>query len=498
MSAAVKLEFVSPFLPKDGALVILTDDKLAFGKTAAALDKKTDRLISRTISVANFKGKRSTSLDILLPQGVKLDLVVVMGLGKLSEMTEIDWLNLGGRIASHLSGKGVTEAFVLAEVPGAALKVARAIDLALGARLAGYRFEHYKTKTRNKDERELKRLTVLCEGAAQAKKRGDVIEAVAEGVDIARELVNLPPNDLGPIEFAGECKKLSRRGVKVSVLTEKEMSKLGMRALLGVGQGSTRPSRLVVMEWRNGAKNAKPIAFVGKGVVFNSGGISIKPADRMEEMKGDMAGAAAVVGLMHALATRKARANVIGVVGLVENMPDGNAQRPGDIVKSMSGQTVEIINTDAEGRLVLADALWYTQDKYKPQIMVDLATLTGAILVALGQGHAGLFSNNDKLAQRLFEAGKATGERLWQLPLNDEYDKIINSKFADMKNSGGRYAGSITAAQFLKRFVNDVPWAHLDIAGMGLGANVSDINKSWGPGFGVRLLNHFVAENYEG
>ena len=239
------------------------------------------------------------------------------------------------------------------------------------------------------------------------------------------------------------------------------------------------------------------MAIVGKGVCFDSGGISIKPAGSMEDIKGDMAGAACVVGLMHALAARKARANVVGVIGLVENMPDGAAQRPGDIVKSMSGQTIEIINTDAEGRLVLADALWYTKERFKPKFMIDLATLTGAILIALGQEYSGLFSNDDKLAKHLIEAGIETGERVWRLPLGPEYDKMIDSKFADMKNTGGRHAGSITAAQFLQRFVDKTPWAHLDIAGTGMGASASDINTSWGPGWGVRLLDRLVRDRYE-
>ncbi len=253
------------------------------------------------------------------------------------------------------------------------------------------------------------------------------------------------------------------------------------------------------MRW-NGAKSskAKPVAFVGKGVCFDTGGISIKPAQGMEDMKGDMAGAACVVGLMHALASRKAKVNVIGAIGLVENMPDGNAQRPGDIVTSLSGQTIEIINTDAEGRLVLADVLWYVQDRFKPTFMVDLATLTGAIIVALGQENAGLFSNDDTLAERLAAAGKATGEGVWRMPLGPAYDKIIDSKFADVKNSGGRHAGSITAAQFLKRFVNDTPWAHLDIAGTAMGSPNTEVNRSWGSGWGVRLLNRLVADYYEG
>jgi leucyl aminopeptidase len=275
------------------------------------------------------------------------------------------------------------------------------------------------------------------------------------------------------------------------------MTKLGMGALLGVGQGSARPSRTVIMRWNGGKKGEPPVAFVGKGVCFDTGGISIKSAGGMEEMKGDMGGAACVVGLMHALAARKAKVNAVGAIGLVENMPDGNAQRPGDIVTSMSGQTIEIINTDAEGRLVLADVLWYVTRKFKPKVMVDLATLTGAIMVALGTEHAGLFSNNDQLSERLTKVGIETGERVWRMPLAPEYDKLIDSQFADMKNTGGRYGGSITAAQLLQRFVDDTPWAHLDIAGTAMGAPKSDINQSWGSGFGVRLLDRLVAEYYE-
>jgi leucyl aminopeptidase len=281
------------------------------------------------------------------------------------------------------------------------------------------------------------------------------------------------------------------------VLDEKALSKLGMRALLAVGQGSARDSRVVVMRWNGGKDRAAPMAFVGKGVVFDSGGISIKPGGGMEDMKGDMAGAACVVGLMHALAARKAKVNAIGIIGLVENMPDGAAQRPGDIVTSMSGQTIEIINTDAEGRLVLADLLWHVQERYKPTFMIDLATLTGAIMVALGQEHAGLFSNNDELAQRLSAAGEATGEKVWRMPLGPAYDKLIDSKFADMKNTGGRHGGSITAAQFLQRFVNETPWAHLDIAGTAMGSPQNEINKSWASGWGVRLLDRLVQDHYE-
>jgi leucyl aminopeptidase len=320
---------------------------------------------------------------------------------------------------------------------------------------------------------------------------------------LARDLVNEPPNVLYPEEFARRAEALTKLGVEVEVLDARKLEKIGMRALLGVGQGSRKESRVVIMRW-NGAKpgskaaKAKPLAFVGKGVCFDTGGISIKPAAGMEDMKGDMAGAACVVGLMHALAGRKAKVNAIGAIGLVENMPDGNAQRPGDIVTSLSGQTIEIINTDAEGRLVLSDVLWYVQDRFKPAFMIDLATLTGAIIVALGNENAGLFSNDDALAEKLAVAGKATGETVWRLPLSAGYDKIIDSKFADVKNSGGRHGGSITAAQFLQRFVNSTPWVHLDIAGTGMGSPSTETNRSWGSGWGVRLLDRLVADHYEG
>jgi leucyl aminopeptidase len=285
--------------------------------------------------------------------------------------------------------------------------------------------------------------------------------------------------------------------VEVEVLEEAQLRELGMRSLLAVSQGSARPPRLVVMRWTGGGEADPTLAFVGKGVVFDTGGISIKPAANMEDMKGDMGGAAAVTGLMHALATRKARLNVVGVIGLVENMPSATATRPGDILRAMSGTTIEVVNTDAEGRLVLADALWYTQQRFKPAFMIDLATLTGAILVTLGHEHAGLFSNDDELAGKLLAAGFASGEKLWRLPMAPAYEKMIESRFADIKNSAGRHAGSITAAHFLQRFVNGVPWAHLDIAGAAMGTSSNETNTSWAPGFGVALLDRMLRDNYE-
>jgi len=325
-------------------------------------------------------------------------------------------------------------------------------------------------------------------------------EAIADGVAFTRDLVSEPANILYPVEFARRVKELERLGLEVEILGVKEMEALGMGALLGVGQGSARESQLAVIQWKGAADpNAQPIAFIGKGVCFDTGGISIKPADGMEDMKWDMGGAGAVAGLMHALAGRKAKVNAVGILGLVENMPDGNAQRPGDIVTTMSGQTVEVINTDAEGRLVLADAVWYCQDRFKPKFMIDLATLTGAIIIALGNDYAGLFSNDDALSEKLLSASKAEAEPLWRMPLPSQYERQIESPAADMKNIGGRPAGSITAALFIQKFVNGVPWAHLDIASTTWKkGSTNPSNPDGASGYGVRLLNRLVADHYEG
>jgi leucyl aminopeptidase len=368
----------------------------------------------------------------------------------------------------------------------------------MGAKLRSYTFNHYRTKKLDEYQPTLEKITVGTSDAAGAKKAWAELEAIAGGMFLARDLVNEPPNILSPVEFARRAKELSKLGVKVEVLGEAEMKKLGMGALLGVGQGSERESQLVVLQWNGGRKKDAPVAFVGKGVCFDSGGLSLKSGAGMMGMKGDMGGAAAVAGTMRALAVRKARVNAVGILGLVENMPDGNAQRPDDVVKSMSGQTIEVLNTDAEGRLVLADALWYAQTRFKPKFVIDLATLTGAILVALGSDHAGLFSNDDKLAERIAAAGKEVGEPVWRLPLGDGYDKLIKSKIADMKNVGGPNAGSITAAQFPQRFVDKTPWAHLDIAGVAWqdGEHKPHI-PTWGTGWGVRILDRLVSDHYE-
>jgi leucyl aminopeptidase len=376
-----------------------------------------------------------------------------------------------------------------------------AADLALGASLRAYSFDRYKTKKGDDEEKDAPQtLSFGVEDPAAAKKAWKTRDAVARGVVTARDLVNEPPNVLHPEEFAKRAAELSELGVEVEILDEKQLSKIGMRALLGVGQGSTRESRVVVMRW-NGAKKkgVAPVCFVGKGVCFDTGGISIKPAGGMEDMKGDMAGAACVVGLMQALAARKAKVDAVGLIGLVENMPDGNAIRPGDILHSASGQTIEVQNTDAEGRLVLCDVLWYAQENFKPKAIVDLATLTGAIIVSLGHHHAGMFTDSDDLAAELTAAGLAEGERVWRMPLGAEYDVQIKSKFADMRNIGGPAAGSITAAQFLKRFVKDgVKWAHLDIAGVAwVEGEKAPTDPSWASGYGPRLLNKWIMDNYE-
>jgi leucyl aminopeptidase len=498
MSGAVKIAFGSLSSTKRSALVVFVgaDMKPAAGVTAQFGD--LEPLIRTAAKASNFRGAQRTALDILAPAGLDASRLVVVGVAPGKDNAALDFVMLGGFVFGKVTGAQKVD--IAFEAPIGTWDGAAAADFALGLRLRAYRFDKYKTRKKEPEEENPQAPEFVIGSGHPAAARAASHErfAVAEGVELARNLVNEPPNVLFPAEFADRVKALDKLGVEVSVLDEKAMGKLGMNALLGVGRGSSRDSRLVTMRW-NGArsKRAKPIVIVGKGVCFDSGGVSIKPSSGMEDMKGDMGGAACVVGLLDTLAMRKAKANVVGVIGLVENMPDGDAMRPGDILTSMSGQTIEIINTDAEGRLVLADALWYAQETFSPRAIIDLATLTGAIMVALGQELAGLFSNNDELARRLIAAGEATGEKVWRMPLGQAYDKLIDSKFADMKNTGGRHGGSITAAQFLQRFIKDTPWAHLDVAGTAMGSPSSDINPSWGSGWGVRLLNRLIADSYE-
>jgi len=493
----MKISFSTFSAPKSGVAVVLAGEGGKLSDDGGEIDKAANGAISNAMKVADFKAEREKSLDVILPSGSGPERVIVMGVGKTDDLDEVAAEYVGGAIAAAAGKIQATGLTVCASLPGKPGIEAAAMSarLASGMRLRTYSFTKYKSKPSK--VKQLSSAKILTAAVAAAKTRYASLDAVATGVHLARDLVNEPANILYPESFTSEIKKLSKLGLTIEVLDEKQMAKLGMGALLGVALGSPRKPRLCIMRWEGGKKGDQPVAFVGKGVTFDTGGISIKPSGGMEDMKGDMGGAACVTGLMAALAGRKAKVNAIGVVGLVENMPDGNAQRPGDVVTSMSKQTIAVLNTDAEGRLVLADALWYTQDRFKPKFMVNLATLTGAILVALGKEHAGLFSNDDKLSDQLAGVGQDTRERVWRMPLAPEYDKMIDSDIADMKNIGGRLAGSITAGQFLQRFVNDVPWAHLDVAGTAMDAVKSPINQSWGSGWGVRLLDLLVARHYE-
>jgi len=500
------LSFASPSAAADGVAVVFAEEGPKLTSAAQDLDKKTKGLLTKAAQITTFKGKKGTSVDVLAPQGVKFGRIVLVGLGKPAEFTHEDWLNLGGTTRAKLTGREGASAHVYLETVKGDVTPASVAAFALGAQLRGYKFDKYKSKKAKADsaaksdgDKVLKKLVVHSADPRAAAQAFNPERAILDGVNMARDLVNEPANVLGPAEFASKVKALAKAGLQVEVLSEATLKRLGMGALLAVGQGSDRPSHVVVMQWKGaGPKGGAPVAIVGKGVTFDTGGISLKPSTGMEDMKGDMAGAACVVGLMLALAERKAKVNAVGVIGLTENMPGGGATRPGDVVEAMSGTTIEVLNTDAEGRMVLADCLWYAQDKFKPKAVINLATLTGAVMVALGKEHAGLFSNNDELSERLTAAGKETGEKLWRLPLGPKYDKLIDSKVADIKNTGGRWGGSISAAQFLQRFVKEgTPWAHLDIAGTAMASGDTDINRSWGSGFGVRLLDKLIRDYYE-
>ena len=464
---------VAVFLSGDGKL----------DKAAAKVNTLTGGALKRMTDSPSFaKMKEGEAKALSMPAGLAADTLLVVRLERRT--TGEAARKAGAKIGSTMGKDG-------ALVLGGMLK--GATDVALGAMLRAYDFDAHLTK---KGEGKGK-LTVMV--PAEAKRDAATVKALAEGVWFTRDLVNEPSNILTTVEFARRLVALKSLGLKVSVLEEKQLEKLGMRTLLAVGQGSESPSKVVVMEWAGGAKKDKPVALVGKGVVFDTGGISLKPAGGMEDMTMDMGGAGVVAGVMKTIAMRKAKANVVGIVGLVENMPDGKAQRPGDVVTSMKGDTVEVINTDAEGRLVLCDAMWYAQQKYKPAAMVDLATLTGAVIIALGHENAGVFSNNDDLADAFLKAAGAEGEGAWRLPLGAGYDKQLKSRVADMKNVGGRPAGSITAAQFLARFVkDDTPWMHLDIAGVASLKSPSTLAPKGATGWGVLALNRWIADGYEG
>lgn len=480
--------------PKKASIVVLVNKD---GKAALGIEKMVGKpLLDKIIAVRDFKGKKFETADEVCDGKKGFDRLILLGVGNIENLVDDDWIKLGGTAIGIL--EQAKEADIYLTVAGKKLETQNLEDFILGLRLRNYQFDRYKKASKHSEENSTTcKITVHREDSNGGDKFIERANSLADAVLLTRELVNEPANILGTKDFVKEVQKLEKIGVNVEILDEKDMKKLGMGALLGVARGSKRPPYLAIMQWQGGKSKDRPLAFVGKGVVFDSGGISLKPGAGMEDMKGDMGGAAAVTGLMKAVALRKAKANIVGVIGLVENMPDGNAQRPGDIVTSMSGQTIEVINTDAEGRLVLSDALWYTKDRFNPKIMVDLATLTGAIMVALGNDHAGLFSNQDALAENLLKAGLATGEKLWRMPLNETYNKLVDSKIADMKNSCGRHAGAITAAQFLQRFVDNTPWAHLDIAGTAMASPANEYNRSWASGFGVRLLDRLISDYYE-
>ena len=493
---------------KDAVGVIFCDNKcrlLGYGKK---LDQQSKKYLSNIIkSDISFQERNSKNFDYSIihqPANLKLSKVYVFKLKNFKDYQIRDFQILGGHLNSLIKFYKETNVIIYPDgISSSNVGSLNSInEMILGISLASYSFTKYFTKKNYKDKakKKSKKIKIYSSQYTRMKKNYEKVDAVHQGVTLTRNLVTEPPNIMTPPKIAEYAKSLVEYGIEVKVLGEKEMKKLGMGSLLGVGQGSIHESKLVIMKW-NGARNKKkkPIAFIGKGVSFDTGGVSLKPPNGMEEMKYDMGGSGVVIGLMKALALRKAKSNVIGVVGLVENHIGSKAQRPSDVVKSYSGQTIEILNTDAEGRLVLADALWYTQEQYKPELMVDLATLTGAIIVALGDEYAGLFSNNDKLSKQLADAGDIEGEKLWRLPLNDKYDKMLNSPIADMQNiTNGRGPGSITAAQFLQRFVNKIPWAHLDIAGTTWTKQPLPTSPKGATAFGVKLLNRFVAKYYEG
>jgi leucyl aminopeptidase len=476
------------------AIAVLVFEGPVLSAAAEALDGQTSGAVSRAVA-GRFKGAKGQLVELVAPANLHAGHLLLVGAGPMDKFDAAAAEAAGAEAYKALKTSGATTL----ELRFSDATPALLAQAAFGVRLASYRFDKYLTREKPEKKPSIQTTVIVADDSDAVSAAFAPLSALAEGVAFTRDLVSEPANILYPDEFAQRVKALERLGLEVEILDEPAMEKLGMGSLLGVGQGSVRDSRLVVAQWKGATDpDAQPIAFVGKGVCFDTGGISIKPAEGMEDMKWDMGGAGAVAGLMYALAARKAKVNAVGILGLVENMPDGNAQRPGDIVTSMSGQTIEVINTDAEGRLVLADAIWYCQDRFKPKFMLDLATLTGAIIIALGNDYAGLFSNNDELSAKLTAAGAAEGENLWRMPLPPQYEKQLDSLGADMKNIGGRPAGSITAALFIQRFVNGLPWAHLDIASVAWSKPSSKaVTPDGASGFGVRLLNRLVAEGYE-
>jgi leucyl aminopeptidase len=464
-------------------------------KEGLLLDQKSkndvaiQKIFEKHIKLSGSSKYEPQSLDTFTSSNNDYDRIIFFRISDLVQKDENDWINIGGQVLQYLQNNRITEVSVRLETTMKNIELMTLpARIAFGMGLKAYSFDKYKTTKATKKVNHVKFITHHFVTTQNIYKEYD---SILNGVNLTRDLVNEPSNVLTPIEFVSRIKNLSSPNLKIRILDQKKMKQLGMEALLAVSDGSRLDPYVAIIEYLP-IKDQKPLLILGKGVTFDSGGISIKPSGGMDEMKGDMAGAATVVGLMKVLDEKKPNLNVIGIVGLVENMTDGNAMRPGDIIKSMSGKTIEVLNTDAEGRLVLADLATYTLKNYQPRAIIDLATLTGAILVALGQEMAGLFSNNDNLAEQLLKSGKETGELLWRMPIGDKYMEMIKSKVADIKNVGGRYAGAITAAEFIHAFVEDVPWAHIDIAGTSITSPKTDTNNSWASGFGVRLLCQYV------
>jgi len=494
----MQIDFVAAEAAPDAttALAVLAFENDELSPSAESLDGRMSGAISRAIATSRFTGAPGQSLSLVAPTGTRAARVVVVGAGRQESFDARAAETAGAHAYAAVKTSGC-EILRLAMAPAGSERSAHA---ALGARLAAYRFDRYRTTEKAEKKPSVRSVQIESADPTAGAEAYQPLSGLADAILLARDLVSEPANILHPEAFARRLRELEGHGLGVEILGEKEMKKLGMGALLGVGQGSVRESQLGILTWKGAADpGAAPIAFVGKGVCFDTGGISLKQPDGMEEMITDMGGAAAVTGAMLALATRKAKVNAVGIVGLVENMPDGAAQRPGDIVTTMSGQTVEVINTDAEGRLVLADALWYCQDRFKPRFMIDLATLTGAIVVSLGKDLAGLFCNDEALAANLLAASKASGDPLWRMPLPAQYEKNLESHSADMKNVGPRYGGAITAALFLQKFTHQVPWAHIDMASTAWKpASTVPTIPNGATGFGVRLLDRLAADFYEG
>ncbi|WP_341787103.1 leucyl aminopeptidase [Rickettsia endosymbiont of Cantharis rufa] len=497
----LNINFVNEESSTNQGLVVFIDEQLKLDSNLITLDQQHHGLISKTIkNKLQFTGKYGQIK--VIPSVIKsgeIKYLIIAGLGNEEKLTEAKIEELGGKILRHATSSKISTID---------LKIINRISkftsqtfvslIASGVFLASYRFDKYRTTLKETEKFAVESIEIFTDNNSEAIKLFEVKKLIAEAVFFTRDICNEPSNIKTPQVYAERIVDIFEPlGVDVDVIGEREMKNLGMGALLGVGQGSQNESKLVVMEYKGGSKNAPTIALVGKGVIFDTGGISLKPSSNMHLMRYDMGGSAAVVGAMIAVAGQKLPVNIVGVVGIVENMPSGNAQRPGDVVTTMSGQTAEVLNTDAEGRLVLADAVWYAQEKFKPKCVIDVATLTGAITVALGSTYAGCFANNDELADKLIKAGEEVNEKLWRMPLHDEYDAMINSDIADMANIGNvpGVAGSSTAAHFIKRFIIEgVDWAHLDIAGVANSNKASALGPKGAVGYGVRLLEKFIKE----